>query len=97
MCLKDYVTSHNNDCRLHPERCVLAEHVIMDYDNASVLEKEFNNSKRQFIEMGHILYQNKNCINKRTDIKYLSKIFSYLLFIDKHSAFDGDKSGISNI
>ncbi|CAH1115570.1 unnamed protein product [Psylliodes chrysocephalus] len=91
-CLKDRITSHRSDSRLHPKCCALAEHVhkndhIMDYENVTILERETNISKRQFLEISHI-YQHDNSINKRSDIKHLSEIFSYLLYLDKHRDVD---------
>lgn len=80
------ITSHKSDCRLHPERCALAEHVnktghIMNYEATKVLTTEHNYKKRLFLEMAFIAQQQAT-MNKRTDIHHLSEIYSYLLSLD---------------
>uniref|UniRef100_A0A6P7GT88 Uncharacterized protein LOC114340488 isoform X1 n=1 Tax=Diabrotica virgifera virgifera TaxID=50390 RepID=A0A6P7GT88_DIAVI len=85
--LKDRITSHKSDCRLHPERCELATHVTnkqhnMDWESTKILSSECNSTKRKFLEMTYIALT-PSCINKRTDIQHLSAIYSNLLSKDK--------------
>ena len=77
--LKQRISLHKSDSRLRPQRCSLASHVqenghTMDYDNVRVLEEERNWFKRSFLEMCHISATVDN-LNKKTDIKDLSKIY----------------------
>ena len=86
--LSQRIISHKSDCRLHPERCALAEHVNkfdhkMKYEEVKILNTQRNLTKRLFLEMTCIA-QTENCINKKTDISHLSEIYSYLLFLDKN-------------
>lgn len=85
--LKQRITAHKSDSRLHPERCALADHVmkeghIMNYGSVKILTTEQNLNKRLFLEMTFI-NEEDNCINKKTDINKLSTIFSFLLTFDK--------------
>jgi len=82
----DRLTAHRSDCRLHPDRCALAEHANthhhnMEYASTRILATQPNITKRLFLEMAFIS-QEPNCINKRTDIKHLSELYSYLLSLD---------------
>ncbi|XP_050514156.1 uncharacterized protein LOC126889678 [Diabrotica virgifera virgifera] len=86
-CLKDRMTSHKSDNRLHPERSALGEHAFknghrIDYNNIKVVEQESNITKRLFLEMAYIC-QDINAMNHRTDIGHLNEMFSYLLLLDK--------------
>lgn len=81
--LKQRISLHKSDSRLRPQRCSLASHVhetghTMDYENVKVLEEERNMFKRSFLEMCHISATGDN-LNKKTDIKDLSKIYCYIL------------------
>jgi len=92
--LKDRITSHKSDSRLHPERCALADHVHrnqhhMNYESIKILTKEPHYSKRLFKEMAFIA-QDNNCINKKSDISHLSEIYAYLLYLDKESTSNID-------
>lgn len=82
--LKDRITRHKSDCKLRPERCALAEHVYsmdhqMDFESTKILASQTHYTKRLFMEMVHIAQEN-GCINKKTDIKHLSEMYSYLLW-----------------
>lgn len=81
--LKQRISLHKSDSKLRPQRCSLASHVketghTIDYDNIKVLEVERNLFKRSFLEMCHISVSENN-LNKKTDIKDLSKIYCYIL------------------
>lgn len=86
--LSGRISSHRSDCRLHPERCALAEHANnslhnIDYNSVKVLATQTNHTKRLFLEMAYIS-QHTNCMNKRSDIQNLSEIYSYLLSLDNN-------------
>lgn len=86
--LKQRVSLHKSDSRLRPNRCTLANHVHgtdceMDYENIKILETETNLFKRQFLEMCHINENIENCINSKSDIQNLNRIYSYILDIEK--------------
>lgn len=79
--------SHKSDCNRNVKSCGLAEHVIetghkMDYNNAKVLTVENNYHKRIFLEMVHINNEENN-LNKKSDINNLSKIYTYILKLEK--------------
>lgn len=87
--IKDRISLHKSDCRLHPERCALAEHVIdaghqMDFDSVKVLASHSYHSKRLFLEMACIV-QEGDCINRKTDVRHLSEIYSYLLWQERRN------------
>nr|CAH7767041.1 unnamed protein product [Callosobruchus chinensis] len=87
--LKGRIVSHKSDARLHPERCALASHIYdlghtANYEEAKILEREAKTSKRIFLEMAHI-FQSDRCMNKKSDIKQLCSIYSYLLHCEKFS------------
>lgn len=84
--LKKRLSLHKSDARLHPDRCALADHIhslnhIIDFNTVEVLAKQSNTTKRLFLEMSYI-FKEPNSINKKTDIKHLSEIYSYLLSMD---------------
>ncbi|XP_044764412.1 uncharacterized protein LOC123320976 [Coccinella septempunctata] len=88
--LKNRIALHKSDTRLHPERCALALHAnrlnhCFNFDDARVLTTVTNYEKKIFIEMCHI----NNCdnsVNKKTDVGNLSRIYSYLLELDRVSS-----------
>lgn len=87
--LKDRISMHKSDCRLHPERCALAEHAIdadhqMDFDSVKILASHSHHSKRLFLEMACIA-QEGDCINRKTDVRHLSEIYSYLLWQERRN------------
>lgn len=83
-CLSGRLTSHMSDCNTGKLSCSLVEHVIvgkhtMSFDNTKILAKEKNYNKRLFLEMCHIHRNLNNCLNKKSDLDGLSKIYTYLL------------------
>lgn len=88
--LKKRLTLHKSDIRLHPDRCALALHASnnghqFDLNNVKILAVESNYDKRLFLEMCFI-NDHSNSVNKKTDIKSLSSIYSYLLSINKSAS-----------
>lgn len=70
--LRDRVTQHKSDIRVKPKACALANHVatldhIIDFNNAEVLYRESNYTKRLFLETLAIQLT-QNTINSKTTI-----------------------------
>ncbi|XP_044761981.1 uncharacterized protein LOC123319183 [Coccinella septempunctata] len=86
-CLRKRIALHRSDARLLPERCALASHSssldhTFQYDDVEILSTSSNYNKRTFLEMCFI-NENTNNINKKTDLKNLSVVYSYLLSLDR--------------
>lgn len=91
-CLKRRIAVHKSDTRLRPDRCALANHSssldhTFKFDDTKILCTSSNYNKRTFLEMCYIS-ENENNINKKTDLKNLSAIYSYLLSLDRHPTDD---------
>ena len=85
--IKQRIVLHRSDTKLRPDRCALANHVNktghhMDFENPRILALENNHNKRLFMEMCFI-NNSDNSLNNRTDIQNLSKIYTYILKLDK--------------
>ncbi|XP_045473559.1 uncharacterized protein LOC123679985 isoform X3 [Harmonia axyridis] len=86
-CLKRRISIHKSDARLRPDRCALASHSSsldhhFKFDEVEILCTNSNYNKRSFLEMCFI-NENENNINKKTDLKNLSVVYSYLLSLDR--------------
>lgn len=80
--LKGRITTHKSDCRIRKNSCALSEHHIttshaLNFNETKILDGERNYFKRVFLEMFHI-NKNQNTMNKKSDIKDLSNIYSFL-------------------
>ena len=87
--LKNRLMGHRSDTKYHPERCMLAFHVNnedhrINYDEVKILDVESNYLKRSFLEMYHI-QKTDDTINKRTDTRELSALYTYLMNLDTSS------------
>lgn len=85
--IKQRITLHKSDIKLRPDRCALASHVNetghhIDFDNPKILAVESNHNKRLFMEMCFI-NNSDNSLNNKTDIQSLSRIYTYVLELDK--------------
>ncbi|XP_045483075.1 uncharacterized protein LOC123688550 isoform X2 [Harmonia axyridis] len=86
-CLKRRISIHKSDASLRPDRCALASHSSsldhhFKFDEVEILCTNSNYNKRSFLEMCFI-NENENNINKKTDLKNLSVVYSYLLSLDR--------------
>lgn len=87
--LKRRIAVHKSDARLRPDRCALASHSsslnhTFKFDEVEILSSSSNYKKRTFLEMCYI-NENEDNINKKTDLKNLSVVYSYLLSMDRRS------------
>lgn len=82
-CLSTRISEHKNSCtKLNPNTALSEHHVntghFFKFNSTKILDVETHLHKRLFLEMVNI-YQNSNCINKKTDIQNLTCIYTYLL------------------
>lgn len=81
--VKNRINLHRSDIRSGKDRCALATHAHnldhqIDFENVEILKTENNYHKRLIHEMIQI-NKRENSINKKSDTKKLSNIYSYLL------------------
>lgn len=81
--LSTRIKEHKLSCAKLKTNTALSEHHVdtghfFKFNDIKILDTETHLHKRLFLEMVNI-YQNKNCLNKKTDIQNLTCIYTYLL------------------
>ncbi|XP_045463794.1 uncharacterized protein LOC123673353 [Harmonia axyridis] len=81
--LKSRLALHKSDITKNNQRCALTIHAVekghrIDFDSAEIVATQKKYNKRLILEMINIRNQ-KDPINKKTDVQKLSNVYTYLL------------------